>query len=43
MSHGISNRKNSLPVDKHKVIRCDTHDDAIGVRGVSGTAVTAGC
>lgn len=43
MSHGISNRKNSLPVDKNKTFRCDTHDDAIGVRGVSGTAVTAGC
>ena len=43
MSHGISNRKNSLHIDKHKVIRCDTHDDAIGVRGFSGTAVTAGC
>lgn len=43
MSHGISNRKNSLHIDKDKVIRCDTHDDAIGVRGVSGTAVTAGC
>ena len=43
MSHGISNRKNSLPVDKNKVIRCDTHDDAIGARGFSGTAVMAGC
>lgn len=33
MSHGISSRKNSLHIDKHKVIRCDTHDDGIGARG----------
>ena len=43
MSHGISSRKNSMHIDKHKDIRCDTHDDAIGARGFSGTAVTAGC
>ena len=27
MSQGISNRKNSLPVDKNKAFRCETHDD----------------
>lgn len=43
MSHEIPSRKNSLLIDKHKVIRCDTHDDGIGARGFSGTAVTAGC
>lgn len=30
-----------MHIDKNKVIRCDTHDDAIGARGFSGTAVTA--
>lgn len=35
--------ENSLHIDKNKVIRCDTYDDAIGARGFSGTAVTAGC
>lgn len=33
MSHEISNRENSLHIDKNKAFRCDTHDDAIGVRG----------
>ena len=41
--HEISIQMNSMNIDKNKVIRCDTHDDAIGARGVSGTAVTAGC
>lgn len=41
--HEMSNRMNSLYIDKYKIIRYDTHDDAIGARGFSGTAVTAGC
>lgn len=41
--HEISIRKNSLHIDMNKAIQCDTHDDAIGDRGFSGTAVTAGC
>ena len=41
--HEISIRMNSLHIHKNKNIRCDTHDDAIGARGFSGTAVTAGC
>lgn len=43
LCHEISNRKNRLHIDKSRYIRCDTHDDAIGARSFSGTAVTAGC
>lgn len=42
ISHEIPKRMN-LYIDKNKIIHCDTHDDAIGARGFSGTAVTAGC
>ena len=41
--HETSVQKNSLSIDKNKVIRWDAHDDAIGARGFSGTAVTTGC
>ena len=41
--HEISIRMNSLHIDRNKVIRCETHDEAIGARGFSDTAVTAGC
>ena len=42
MSHGISNRKNSLSVDKTKLFDAKRMT-TIGARGFSGTAVTAGC